>query len=47
MDMKDRVWDRSKELAREMDNCVHAHTWMALGITVAVGIVLGLAVSRR
>ena len=47
MQMTDRVWDRSKGLAREMDYCVHEHTWMAVGITAAVGIILGLAVSRR
>jgi ElaB/YqjD/DUF883 family membrane-anchored ribosome-binding protein len=47
LEMKGRVWDRSKVLARDMDTCVHEHTWMALGITAAVGIILGLAVSRR
>ena len=45
--MKDRVWDKSRGLARGVDTCVHDHTWMALGITAAVGIILGLAVSRR
>ncbi|MCI0541583.1 MAG: hypothetical protein L0Z50_40815 [Verrucomicrobiales bacterium] len=47
MQMKDRVWDKSKGLARGMDNCVHEHAWMALGITAAVGLILGLAFSRR
>jgi len=47
MDATERLFDKSKGLARSMDNCVHDHTWAALGIVAAVGIILGLAVSRR
>ena len=47
MRMKERAWDKSRELAKGMDHCVHEYTWMALGVTAAVGIILGLAFSRR
>jgi ElaB/YqjD/DUF883 family membrane-anchored ribosome-binding protein len=39
--------ERSKDVARSMDNCVHDHTWAAVGVAAAVGIILGLAISRR
>jgi ElaB/YqjD/DUF883 family membrane-anchored ribosome-binding protein len=47
LQMKDHLWDRSKGMARDMNTCVHEHTWMALGVTAAAGIILGLAISRR
>jgi len=46
-EMTGRVFDRSKGWARSTDEYVHENTWTVLGVTLAVGIILGLAVTRR
>jgi ElaB/YqjD/DUF883 family membrane-anchored ribosome-binding protein len=39
--------DRTKAAARVTDDYVHDHPWSAVGIAAAVGLVLGLLISRR
>jgi len=39
--------DKTKAAARATDDYVHDHPWGAVGIGAAVGLVLGLLISRR
>ncbi len=39
--------DRTKAAARATDDYVHDHPWGAVGIAAAVGLVLGMLISRR
>ena len=39
--------DQAKEAARATDNFVHEHPWKAVGIGAALGLVLGMLISRR
>ena len=39
--------DQAKDAARATDEFVHEHPWKAVGIGAAVGIILGMLMSRR
>ncbi len=39
--------DHAKEAARATDDFVHEHPWKAVGIGAALGLVLGVLISRR
>lgn len=39
--------DNAKLAARATDDFVHEHPWKAVGIGAAVGIILGMLISRR
>jgi ElaB/YqjD/DUF883 family membrane-anchored ribosome-binding protein len=39
--------DRAKAAARVTDDYVHEYPWSAVGIAAAVGLVLGMLISRR
>ena len=39
--------DRTKAAARATDDYVHDHPWGAVGIAAAVGLVMGMLISRR
>lgn len=39
--------DRTKAAARATDDYVHDHPWGAVGIAAAVGLVIGMLISRR
>ena len=39
--------DKAKEAARATDDFVHEHPWKAVGIGAAVGMIVGLLISRR
>lgn len=39
--------DKAKEAARATDDFVHEHPWKAVGIGAAVGVILGMLISRR
>lgn len=39
--------DRAKDAARATDAFVHEHPWQAVGLAAAVGLVLGMLISRR
>ena len=41
------VIDKSKAAARATDDYVHDHPWGAVGIATAVGLVIGMLISRR
>jgi ElaB/YqjD/DUF883 family membrane-anchored ribosome-binding protein len=38
---------RTKQAAKATDQYVHEHPWHAVGISAAVGFVLGMLISRR
>ncbi len=44
---EDAVIDRTKAAARATDDYVHDHPWGAVGIAAAVGLVIGMLISRR
>ncbi|MHB8668196.1 MAG: DUF883 family protein [Burkholderiales bacterium] len=44
---EDVMVDRTKAAARATDDYVHDHPWGAVGIGAAVGLVLGMLISRR
>lgn len=39
--------DKTKAAARATDDYVHDHPWGAVGIAAAVGLVVGMLISRR
>ena len=39
--------DKAKPAARATDDYVHEHPWGAVGIAAAVGLVIGMLISRR
>jgi len=39
--------DKTKAAARATDDDVHDHPWGAVGIAAAVGLVIGMLISRR
>jgi ElaB/YqjD/DUF883 family membrane-anchored ribosome-binding protein len=39
--------DKTKAAARATDDYVHEHPWGAVGIAAAVGLVIGMLISRR
>ena len=39
--------DKTKAAARATDDYVHDHPWSAVGISAAVGLVIGMLISRR
>ena len=41
------VVDKTKAAARATDDYVHEHPWGAVGIAAAVGLVIGMLISRR
>ncbi len=41
------VVEKTKEAAKATDTYVHEHPWHAVGIAAAVGLVLGILISRR
>ncbi|HEY1461110.1 MAG TPA: DUF883 family protein [Casimicrobiaceae bacterium] len=46
-DMQDDALDRAKATARATDEYVHDNPWQALGVAAAVGVLIGLLISRR
>ena len=41
------VIDKTKAAARATDDYVHDHPWSAVGIAGAIGLVIGMLISRR
>ena len=39
--------DNAKVAARATDEFVHQHPWQAVGIGAAIGVILGMLISRR
>jgi len=46
-DIEDVVLDTGRQAARAADDYVQANPWRAVGIAAAVGLVIGLLISRR
>jgi len=46
-DIEDVVMDTGRQAARATDEFVQADPWRAVGIAAAVGLVVGLLISRR
>jgi ElaB/YqjD/DUF883 family membrane-anchored ribosome-binding protein len=46
-DMQDDALDRAKATARATDEYVRDNPWQALGVAAAVGVLVGLLMSRR
>ena len=44
---EEAVIDKTKAAARATDDYVHDHPWGAVGIAAAVGLVIGMLISRR
>lgn len=47
MDMQDDALDRAKATARATDEYVRDNPWQALGLAAALGVLVGLLMSRR
>ena len=45
--VEDAVIDKTKAAARATDDYVHDHPWGAVGIGTAIGLVIGMLISRR
>ena len=41
------LMERSRQAARYTEDYVHENPWRAIGIAAAIGVVLGLLISRR
>jgi ElaB/YqjD/DUF883 family membrane-anchored ribosome-binding protein len=46
-DVSDATLDSAKVAARATDEFVREHPWQAVGIGAAVGVILGMLISRR
>jgi ElaB/YqjD/DUF883 family membrane-anchored ribosome-binding protein len=46
-DLQYEAVTRAKDAARATDDYVHDHPWTAVGAAAAVGLVLGMLISRR
>jgi ElaB/YqjD/DUF883 family membrane-anchored ribosome-binding protein len=44
---QDVMADRAKAAAAATDDYVHAHPWKAVGFAAAIGVILGMLISRR
>ncbi len=44
---QDVMADRAKAAAEATDDYVHAHPWKAVGFAAAIGVILGMLISRR
>ena len=44
---QDVMVDRAKAAAEATDDYVHAHPWKAVGFAAAIGVILGMLISRR
>ncbi len=39
--------DKTKQAAKVTDDYVHEHPWQAVGVAAAVGVLVGMLISRR
>jgi len=46
-DAERALLDKTKEAAKATDEYVHEHPWHAVGVAAAIGVVLGMLISRR
>ena len=46
-ELQEGVIERGKEAARRTDEYVHDHPWQSIGVAGAVGVLVGMLISRR
>ncbi|MDR2245040.1 MAG: DUF883 family protein [Burkholderiales bacterium] len=46
-EVEGQLADRARICARATDDFVHEHPWQAVGVGAAIGLVIGLLISRR
>lgn len=46
-DVQDAVVERTKEAAKVTDQYVHDNPWKAIGMSAAVGAIIGMLIARR
>ncbi|MET0519574.1 MAG: DUF883 family protein [Burkholderiaceae bacterium] len=46
-DLQDAAVDKARAAGRATDNYVHENPWQAIGVAAAVGLLLGMLISRR
>lgn len=39
--------EKGKKIAHDTDHYVHEHPWRAIGISAAVGVLIGMLIARR
>ena len=44
---QDAMTDQATAAAQATDDYVHAHPWKAVGFAAAIGVILGMLISRR
>lgn len=47
VDAEEAVIERTKEAAKVTDEYVHDNPWKAIGITAALGMIVGMLIARR
>lgn len=47
VEMESQAVDKARYAAKATDTYVHDHPWQAIGVGVAVGVLLGMLISRR
>ena len=46
-ELQEGVLARGKEAARRTDEYIHDHPWQSIGVAAAVGMLVGMLISRR
>jgi len=46
-ELQDNLVEQTRAAARRTDELVHEHPWQAVGVAAAVGLLLGMLISRR
>ena len=46
-ELQDGMVDRAKAAARQTDEYVHGHPWQAVGVSAAIGVLLGMLIGSR
>ena len=46
-ELQEEAVDRTKEAARATDDYIHDNPWQVIGVAAAVGVVIGVLMSRR
>ena len=46
-EMNDEIADKARKTARHTDRYVHEYPWQAIGVGAALGLLIGIAFTRR
>lgn len=47
LQLQESAVERAKEAGRKADDYVHEHPWQSIGVAGAVGVLVGMLISRR